>query len=153
MKHLRTVATKMITRIPFPVFVWGFVISSNRVPVSCLAELVFPLPVSGCASEVSSSQAGSPAGIPLFVSSRDPRPRGARPLFLSTRGMACYLVSLVVLTRLVVMRARRGGKIRDGSLVPEDLLRDWTIAFFVKAPNQKAAERDRPIPGYDTQVV
>ena len=29
--------------------------------------------------------------------------------------------------------------IRDGSLVLEDLFRDWTIAFFVKAPNQKAA--------------
>ena len=45
-----TVATKMITGIPFPVFVWGFIISSCQVPVSDPAELVFPLPVTGCAS-------------------------------------------------------------------------------------------------------
>ena len=45
-----TVATKMITGIPFPVFLWGFTISSYRVLVSGLAELVFPLPVTGCAS-------------------------------------------------------------------------------------------------------
>ena len=27
----------------------------------------------------------------------------------------------------------------DGSLMLEDLFRDWTIAFFVKAPNKEAA--------------
>ena len=45
----RTVET-MITGIPFPVFVWGFIISSYRVPDSGPSELVFPLPVAGCAS-------------------------------------------------------------------------------------------------------
>ena len=46
----RTVETKMITGIPFPVFVCGFIISSYRVPDSGPAELVFPSPVTGCAS-------------------------------------------------------------------------------------------------------
>ena len=44
------VATNMIAEIPFPVFVWRFIISSYRVPVSGQAELVFPLPVTGSAS-------------------------------------------------------------------------------------------------------
>ena len=39
----------------------------------------------------------------------------------------------------------------------EDLLRDWTIAFFCEGTKPESclrrAKRDRPIPGYDTQVV
>ena len=37
---LVTVATKMITGIPFPVCVWGLIISSYRVPVCGSVELV-----------------------------------------------------------------------------------------------------------------
>ena len=45
-----SVATKMIAGVLFPVFVWGFIISSYRVPVSGSAESVFLLLVAGCAS-------------------------------------------------------------------------------------------------------